>query len=260
MDGSLEAARLRGRYLDVVKRALTHMLYRPLDVNWHDPGYVEDEELRKSVEKELAKPDFNWTDIRTEGRDWPWFAQTMVGTKRLDNVQECVERVLADGVPGDLIETGVWRGGVAIFMRALLDAHDDRERVVFAADSFAGLPPPDEAAFPADAGSLLYTAAQLAVSRADVEQNFELYGLLDERVRFLEGWFKDTLPTVRDHTWSVVRLDGDMYESTIEGLTNLYPGLSVGGFLIVDDYRTAQGITEPILSIDWLGAYWRKAR
>ena len=96
--------------------------------------------------------------------------------------------------------------------------------------------------------------------------------MLDERVRFLEGWFKDTLPTVRDHTWSVVRLDGDMYESTIEGLTNLYPGLSVGGFLIVDDYgfepcrqavedyRTAHGITEPIVPIDWLGAYWRKAR
>ena len=91
-----------------------------------------------------------------------------------------------------------------------------------------------------------------------MQRNFELYNLLDERVRFLPGWFKDTLPTIRDRTWSVVRLDGDFYESTMDGLTNLYPKLSVGGFLIIDDYsipacrqavedyRTEHGIDEPI--------------
>jgi hypothetical protein len=106
----------------------------------------------------------------------------------------------------------------------------------------------------------------------EVERNFGLYGLLDPQVRFLEGWFKDTLPTVADRTWSVARLDGDMYESTMDALVNLYPRLSVGGFLIVDDYgfdpcrqavadyRDANGIHEPIESIDWLGAYWRRAR
>ena len=205
-----------------------------------------------------------------EGKDWPKFAQTMVGLKRLDNVHHCVERVVADNVPGDLIETGVWRGGVVIFMRALLDAYGDEDRVVYVADSFQGLPPPDDA-YPADADSQLHTTKSLAISRDEVEKNFERYGLLDDRVRFLEGWFKDTLPTVRDRTWSVVRLDGDMYESTMDGLTNLYPQLSVGGFLIVDDYgyepcrqavadyREANGIDEPIEAIDWLGAFWRRA-
>ena len=76
-----------------------------------------------------------------------------------------MKQVIIDDVPGDLIETGVWRGGVAIFMRAILEAYDDRDRIVFAADSFEGLPPPDVAAFPADAGSRLHTADVLAVSR-----------------------------------------------------------------------------------------------
>jgi hypothetical protein len=196
----------------------------------------------------------------------------MVGLQRLENVQQCVKQVIIDDVPGDLIETGVWRGGVAIFMRAILEAYNDRDRIVWAADSFEGLPPPDPDAFPADAGSQLHTADVLAVSRDEVARNFDLYGLLDDQVRFLEGWFRDTLPTVRDRTWAVVRLDGDMYESTMDALTNLYPGLAVGGYLIVDDYeyepckkaveeyRAANDITDPVMPIDWLGAYWRRTK
>jgi len=265
-----EVSRLRGRYLDLMKAALTHTLYRPMDVRFENAGYVVGEEMRESVEAEFAKEDFDWADVRADGRDWPRFAQTMVGLKRLDNVQECVARVLADAVPGDLIETGVWRGGVAIFMRALLDAYGDPDRCVFAADSFRGLPAPDTDAYPADAGNRLHTAEVLAVSREEVARNFELYELLDERVRFLEGWFADTLPTVANRTWSVIRLDGDMYQSTMEALTNLYPRLSIGGFLIVDDYtfepcrravtdyRSEHDIDAPIEAIDWLGAFWRR--
>lgn len=268
-DPTAEAARLRSRYLAIVRDALTHMLYRPIDVRFDLAAYSASDEMREAVVGELSKEEFDWAAVRSEGRDYPFFAQTMVGAKRLENVQRCVETALADGVPGDLIETGVWRGGVAIFMRAILDAWGDTTRRVWAADSFAGLPAPD-AAFPADADSTLHKLKPLAVSRAEVEQNFALYGLLDDQVRFLEGWFKDTLPTVRDRTWAVVRLDGDMYESTLEALENLYPGLAPGGFCIVDDYafepcrqavtdyRAAHGVTEPIEQIDWLGAYWRR--
>ena len=272
VEADAEVLRLRRQYLELMKGALTHTIYRPMDVRFNDGGYVVGEEMRESVEKELSRKDFDWADVRANGRDWPRFAQTMVGLKRLENVQQCVERVIADRVPGDLIETGVWRGGVVIFMRAILDAYGDADRVVFAADSFQGLPPPDEAAYPADTGSRLHTAEPLVVSRNDVERNFKLYGLLDERVRFLEGWFKETLPTVADRTWAVIRLDGDMYESTLDALANLYPRLSVGGYLIVDDYgfepckqavadyRAAHDIDEPIEEIDWLGAFWRRTR
>src|SRR5262245_59412504 len=191
-----EIARLRNRYLDLMKGALTHTLYRPMDVVFENAGYVVDaDEMRESVEAEFSKKDFDWAEIRADGRDWPRFAQTMVGLRRLENVQHCVEQVLADEIPGDLIETGVWRGGVVIFMRALLDAYDDPSRSVYVPDSFRGLPPPDEEAYPADTGSRLHTAEALTISRHTVAQNFKLYGLLDDRVKFLEGWFADTLPT-----------------------------------------------------------------
>jgi hypothetical protein len=270
-----DVARLRTLYLDVLERALTHMLYRPLDIRWEENPQPDDwhgsDELREAAIRELSQEGFNWEKVRAEGRDWPWFAQTMVGLDRIANVRACAERALQDGVPGDMIETGVWRGGVVILMRAILEAYNDRDRIVFAADSFQGVPPPADA-YPSDADSRLHDAKALAIPREEVERNFELYGLLDDQVRFLEGWFKDTLPTVKDRTWSVVRLDGDLYESTMDALVNLYPGLSVGGFLIVDDYghgpcreavlefREKHGIDEPIHEIDWLGAYWRRER
>ncbi len=269
-----ELDRLRTRYLDTVERALTHMLYRPFDIRWDESPPVDEyegsEELREAAIKEFLKPDFDWADVRADGRDWPQYAQTMVGLKRLANVRACVQRAIEDGVPGDLIETGVWRGGVVILMRAILDAYGDDERTVFVADSFRGVPPPNTNAYPADAGSELHNANALAIRRQEVERNFDLYGLLDDQVQILEGWFKDTLPTVSDRSWAVVRLDGDLYESTMDALKNLYPRLSVGGFLIVDDYghgpcrqavteyREANGITEPIEEIDWLGAFWRR--
>jgi O-methyltransferase len=210
-----------------------------------------------------------------EGRDWPkpypaWL-DTMLGRRRLDNVRHCVEDVLQRGVAGDLIEAGVWRGGSTILMRGILAAHGDRERRVVVADSFQGLPPPDVERYPDDGGFTLHEEAELAVSVDDVRANFDRFGLLDERVEFVQGFFRDTLPALRGRRWAVIRLDGDMYESTMDGLENLYDGLSIGGWLIVDDYgayaacrkavedfRERRGITEVIRHVDWSGAYWRR--
>ncbi len=175
-------------------------------------------------------------------------------------------------MPGDLIEAGCWRGGAAILMRGVLAANGVTDRDVWAADSFQGVPEPNTDEYPADAGDLNYTADQLAVPVEEVRANFERYGLLDEHVHFLEGWFKDTLPSLEGHSWAVIRLDGDLYESTMDGLENLYEGLSVGGFVIIDDYgwdncraavddfRPGTGSPSPIEMIDWTGAYWRRTR
>jgi O-methyltransferase len=209
---------------------------------------------------------------RAVGRDWPTEAETMVGRARLDNLQACVTAVILDNVPGDLVETGVWRGGASILMRAVLKAYDDRTRSVWLADSFEGLPRPAPVDFPADTDDQHWTLAKyLAVPRHLVEGNFKRYGLLDEQVKFLPGWFRDTLPTAPIERIAVLRLDGDMYESTMLALATLYPKVSPGGFLIVDDYgalpncrhavedfRSAQGITDPIVTVDWTGVYWRK--
>jgi len=206
-----------------------------------------------------------------EGRFWPFVGETMIGLKRLDNLQRCMEDVLDTGVPGDFIETGVWRGGSAIFMRAVLKAHGVTDRRVWAADSFEGLPPPNPESYPVDAGDEHHTIDALAVSLERVRSNFASYGLLDDQVRFLKGWFRDTLPTTSNERWAVVRLDGDLYESTMQGLEHLYPRLSVGGYLIVDDYgdllscrravddyRAAHGVNEPIQEIDHTGIFWRR--
>ena len=199
-------------------------------------------------------------------------AHTMIGMKRLANVRTCVEQVLADGIPGDLIETGVWRGGATIFMRAILKAHGIADRVVWVADSFAGLPPPSTACYPHDEGIRLHQFPQLAVPLERVRENFRRYGLLDDQVRFLKGWFRDTLPTAPIGRLAVARLDGDLYESTIQALDALYPKVSPGGFVIVDDYgnvaacrqavhdfRAGHGIDDAIQRIDWGGVYWRRS-
>jgi O-methyltransferase len=194
----------------------------------------------------------------------------MIGRKRLDNLRACVESALDDNIPGDLIEAGVWRGGAAIFMRAVLKSRGVSDRDVWVADSFEGLPAPD-ARYPADQGDIHSTLKTLAVSIEDVRRNFENYGLLDDRVRFLKGWFVDTLPKAPIQRLAVMRLDGDMYGSTMDSLDALYPKLSVGGFVIIDDYnlpgarqatddyRARHGILEPIQQIDWTGVFWKKA-
>ncbi|RMF27147.1 MAG: macrocin O-methyltransferase [Cyanobacteria bacterium J083] len=239
-------------YLDLMKKCLTNTIYR-------DHGYVK---------RQISQFD---SDVRQEGKDWPTVAHTMIGRKRLDNLQSCVEDVLRQGVPGDLIETGVWRGGATILMRAILKVYDAADRYVWVADSFAGLPEPNEEKYPADAKDRHHTYKQLAISLEEVKSNFRVYGLLDEQVRFLKGWFKDTLPTAEIEQLAVIRLDGDMYESTMDGLVNLYPKLAVGGYLIVDDYgavpacrqaiddyRQKYNITEEILPVDWTGVFWQK--
>ncbi len=205
---------------------------------------------------------------RRIGRDLSLGAHSMIGLERLDNLQYCMETALRDEVPGDFIGTGVWRGGATIFMRGLLQAHGVTDRRVWVADSFDGVPAPDADKYPADQGDMFHTYEYLRVSLPIVKRNFERYGLLDDQVQFLEGWFKDTLPTAPIDKLAVLRLDGDMYESTMDALTHLYPKLSPGGFVIVDDYEAFQsckkaihdyrdqnGITEELQVIDWTAVF-----
>lgn len=208
--------------------------------------------------------------LREYGWDWPSVAHTMIGKKRLENVCALTESILGNGVEGDLIETGVWRGGACIMMRAVLHAYGITDRSVWLADSFEGLPPPDEKNYPADTGDKFHTFDDLRVTMGQVKSNFEKYGLLDDQVKFLKGWFKDTLPTAPIQKLALLRLDGDMYESTWDALTALYDKVSAGGYVIVDDYHVVEGCKKAIhdfldqrglaptlIEIDGVGVYWR---
>lgn len=210
------------------------------------------------------------TEQRGEGKVWPGYADMMIGLKRLDNPQVCVETAIREGIEGDFIETGVWRGGACILMRAVLAAYAIESRKVYVADSFEGLPKPDAQTFPSDKGDKHHIHNFVAVSQDEVENNFRRYGLLDDQVVFLKGWFKDILPNAPIEKLAVLRLDGDMYGATMDTLTNLYPKLSRGGFCIiddcalhgcrkaVDDFRAENGIKADMKLVDWTGSYWRK--
>jgi hypothetical protein len=173
---------------------------------------------------------------REGGGDWPATAVTMVGIQRLENLKWIAEEMIQNNIPGDFVETGVWRGGTCIYMASLFKEHGVTDRNVWVCDSFAGLPPPNPDLYPADAGDTHYTIPELAIPLEDVQANFKRYGVLDDNVKFVKGFFKDTMPTIEVEKISILRLDGDMYESTIDVLEYLYPRLSVGGYCIIDDY------------------------
>jgi O-methyltransferase len=257
MSGTSANADPAGRYLDLLERSLTNEIY----------GESRVEMALRMAAIRLRHP---W-QTRDWRKVWPARAHTMIGRTRLAHLRGLVEATLRDGVPGDYIETGVWRGGACILVRAVLAAHAVSDRRVFVADSFEGLPRPNARAYPADSRDRLFSFAELAVSEAEVRGNFAAYGLLDDQVVFLKGFFKDTLPALTDERFALIRLDGDMYESTLDALTHLYDRLSPGGYAVIDDYgvltscRTAvhdfldaRGLKPTIEPIDHAAVWWRK--
>jgi len=212
-------------YLDLIKRSLTGALAEDNDSilggvrtqgspSWKKRLANTAGQLASRFNVEIAYKKPYDPQLREIGWDWPSRAESMIGLRRMDNIEHCVRTVLEDDVPGDLIEVGVWRGGACIFMKANLMAWGDTTRNVWVADSFQGLPKPDSTKFPADAGDELHKRGGLSIGADQVRHNFERYGVLDERVKFLVAWFKDTLPTAPIKALAVMRLDGDMYEST----------------------------------------------
>lgn len=268
-------------YIELLKKTLSFSLWPEPPVPLGLFGHGRQSRKRKfarSLNSFLGKrglmlaevPDYS-QKARTGGEVWPGYADTMVGRYRLDNLESCIRQVVADKVPGDFIETGVWRGGSCILMRGILKALGVNDRRVFVADSFQGLPPPDPSKHPADTGDQLFDYDYLAVSEEQVRHNFERYGLLDEQVVFIKGFFADTLHKAPIDKLAILRLDGDLYSSTIDALNALYDKLSPGGFCIVDDYalstceaaiqdfRKERGLTEELIEIDAISKYWRKA-
>ena len=270
-------------YLDLLARTLTRALFEDSDRIVGIPTIMESAKTWVRVLDRLA-PAFSRAQIevsikqpfspgnRETGRDWPARAETMCGLKRLANARTCIEHVLSDKIPGDIIETGVWRGGMSIFMRGVLKAYGVTDRTVWLADSFEGLPVPDVDRYPTDRDLDLSHWKILSVGVEQVRHNFDRYGLLDDQVQFIVGWFRDTLKNTPIKDLAVMRLDGDLYESTIQALEPLYPKLSAGGYCIIDDYgvidsckdavtdyRQAHGISDKIVDIDGTGIFWRKS-
>ena len=243
---------MRDLYLELLIKVLANTIYEDPSTNPENTGPFQSE-------------------LRLEGRDWPAVAHTMIGVRRLENVRELAQRVIDESIPGDFVEAGVWRGGCCILMRGILAANAIKDRKVYAVDSFDGLPPPNTDLFPQDEGLNLHLYPELAVSLEQVKANFARYGLLDEQVMFVKGLFQDTLPSLDAGPFALIRLDGDLYESTYVALEALYPKLSPSGFVILDDvnfipacqqavmdFRARMGITAVMHDVDWCAGWWQK--
>jgi O-methyltransferase len=243
----------RELYIDLLIKCVSNTIYKDDPFSPEIVGYYSDEK-------------------REKGMDWPSRAHSMAGVARLKNVARLAQQVLDDGVPGNFIETGVWRGGCCILIKGVMKINGASDRNVILCDSFEGLPPPNVIDYPADEGLDLYQYPQLAISLENVKNNFAVYDLLDDGVKFVKGFFSETLPRLDPGKLALMRLDGDLYESTIVALDNLYPRLSQRGFIIIDDfgaipacaqavqdYRSKHQIVDPIQQIDGTGVWWQKS-
>lgn len=280
--------KVRTLYLELLKSAITNSLYKqegttPLSRREIDEAETALLRAREKFgamatsEEEEAALLLNWTpeELALTLRANSPNAHALVTMSAFENIQRCVQIVLDEGVNGDLMEAGVWRGGMCVFMRGLLKAFGDEQRCVWVADSFEGLPVPDPKLNLKDAiaHELLQLVNGLSISLDEVKDVFRRYDMLDERVRILHGWFDETLPTAPIQSLAVLRLDADYYESTKTALDHLYPKLSIGGFAIIDDYgapvgarravdeyRQAHGISDELLQVNGQEFYWRKTR
>ena len=274
-------------YIELLKKAITNSLYpwdadaRPTPRELSDAetalerafqkfgAMVTSEEHRDAVRMLCMTPEEMVATQRANSKR----ADALTAMSGVENLQRCVETVINEKIPGDLMECGVWRGGLCVFMAGLLKAHEE-DRRVWVADSFEGLPTPDPMVSLQDAVlHELLGANSLSVSLEEVQDIFRRYDLLDSRVRFLQGWFDQTIPSAPVEALAVLRVDADYYESTRTCLAHLYPKLAVGGFLILDDYglplgerqavdeyRQKYGITDPLQQVNHHEFFWRKTR
>lgn len=273
----------RSRYLDLLKRSLVNLVYPEhelrielLEEHGRSGGPRPTEQLMRDIRYRSPAAFDELVASKRDGsvrhRRPSRFSHTMVGMARLDNLEYCARKVFADGVPGDFLEAGVCQGGAAIFLRGLQVAFGEADRRVWLADSFQGLPLPTHEID--RAWDLDWSEARqpwLACDLPAVQDNFRTYDLLDDGVRWLPGWFSETLPSAPVERIAILRADADLYQSTREVLESLYDRVSPGGFVVIDDYggvdacrlavdsfREERGVTEPLRRIDWTGVYWRR--
>lgn len=249
-------AGLRDDYLRVVREALTGYIIRTPSATL------------TSLDSVTEGP-FNAT-LRNEGKDWPMHGYSMAGNVRLQNVQQSLEAVLSEGIPGSFVECGVWRGGASIYAAAVLHAYGITDRDVHLVDSFKGLPPNTT-----DKDTVAWSKMKfLMIPLEKVQDHFRSFGLLGPRVHFHQGYFRYALPRWRGGDRSpiaVLRMDGDMWESTMDQFYNLWDDIAPGGFIIVDDYGVVvearkavhdfldhHGYQVAIHDIDGVGAWFRK--
>lgn len=169
---------------------------------------------------------------------------TMVSPERMANVRDSAMAVIEQGIEGDFVETGTWQGGCSLVMRAVNKVYGDTSRRAnWLFDTFEGLPGFDERDNKVEqsidstqqmdpAGSYKFAGGLETVQKHFVT----ILGDNFKNLNFEKGFFKDTVPVAAVKKIAVLRLDGDMYSSTMDVLNVFYDKVSSGGYIIIDDY------------------------
>jgi len=197
-------------------------------------------------------------DIDAQARDIIAAARpyTMTSPERLFASIEAARYAIAAGIPGGIVECGVWRGGSMMAAALALKARGDTSRGLYLFDTFEGMSAPTDKDVTIDgkaASELLETPRSTAADSPwcyagldDVRANLGSTGYPAEHIHFVQGKVEDTLPSRAPQSIAVLRLDTDWYESTRHELEHLYPRLSAGGVLIIDDYGHWEGCRKAV--------------
>ena len=236
-------------HVDLLMRSVTNFLYLGDDVPFEDFAAVRHYDLDHA----------RW---KIDRRSCP---ASLLTALQLEIIRRSVAYVEERGITGDLLEAGVWRGGAVIFMRGLLDVYGIASRKVVAADSFEGIPlNTTMQGDPVDGWADRWVA-----TLDEVKANIARFGMLDDRIEFCVGYFEQSLASLQGRRFAVIRLDSDSHDSVMSSLVQLYPLVSQGGIVIIDDwhlpgcrmaveaYRAKHGIADPIQEVGG-NAYWAK--
>lgn len=194
---------------------------------------------------------------------------SMGAKNEIDLMEECIKTIVNEKIEGDIIEAGVWKGGMGMWIQNLLNYYNDK-RTLWLFDTYGKFP---ESSY--DKDRKIHPITEYLFSEKyninDVKINFEKFNLLDNNIKFIIGEFKNTIPITDISKISILRLDSDYYDSTMLILEKYYNNISKGGYVIIDDYnneylaakeaindfRKKYNIKNPIINKGYGYVYWR---
>lgn len=204
--------------------------------------------LKKYSERYLLRPDMEgdadfqkiYQKVGTRQNKF-----TMTPMERCWALYGAVRYISKSGIEGDFVECGVWRGGSSMLSALTLISLNDLKKKIYLYDTFEGMPEPTDKDI--DIQGVPYSKLWekekeiLSVSLDEVKQNMLSTGYPENNISLIKGMVEDTLPETAPDNISLLRLDTDFHDSTYHELVHLYPRLSPGGVLIIDDYGHFKG-------------------
>jgi O-methyltransferase len=193
---------------------------------------------------------------------------SMAGPNEINQIYDLMKDIDKKNIPGDLIESGVWKGGMSIWMKAILNNSKHKQRKLYLFDTFSHFPNAHQGK-DKEIDPVTQILFHNPPSIDDVKNNFKKFNLLDKNVIFVQGDLLKTVPRTPIDNIAILRLDADYYEPTMVVLENYYFKISKGGYVIIDDYnneyldcrtavddfRNKNGISNPILQSNG-AVYW----